>query len=398
MVETPVSQGFRWGNAFRFSPREMVVLVCASLPLLLVVPWALSRLVPLRAGPDYRVPYEFSSDYWHIRRWYRAAARSCPVLVVGDSLVWGEYVSPEGALSAQLNRVVGARPFANLGLNGLHPMAMHGLFRHHARGVDGSHVLLVLNPLWLSSPHHDLRAPPDEEDEERLNHPDLMPQFFGAVPAYRPPVERRLSALVRRVVPCLDWVAHLKLVDRRGGTYNREEAVLALASGRARPREPHVYLPRFSPLRALWCPEPQPGPGPHGSPVDWQHRGIRTADIAWPEAGESLQLKAFMRTAELLESRGNRVFVLVSPFNPYILSGSSREAYDGLVNQIERRLAEADIPHFACPAPASELYADASHPLADGYAGIARDLGRTRAFREWIGPVVGREWDRSGSR
>lgn len=387
MTETTESQGFRWANAFRFSPREAAWTAVGILALLVAGPCVLWRVLPLRADTDYRVPYELSSDYWHVSLWLREASGSHGVLAVGDSLVWGEYVAPAETLSARLNLLAGPGVFANLGLNGLHPMAMHGLLRHHGRSVRQTNVLLVLNLLWLSSPEHDLRVGGGEDDADRLNHPELMPQFIGTVPGYRPSLERRLTALARRLLPFLHWAENLRALDEHYGARARAPERASLSGGRrpgGRGHEPQIHMPGFNPLRALTCAPPQPGAEPHGSPVDWKRRGIREAGIAWPDAGESVQLRGFLSTLDLLRSRGNRVFVLVSPFNPYILQRPSREAYHGLVAQVERRLADAAVPHFSCPAPASEQYADASHPLADGYERVARELYEHAGFREWL--------------
>ena len=49
-------------------------------------------------GPDYRIPYDLSKDYWlYQRRLQRIASTN--IIVLGDSVVWGEYVLTDGTLA-----------------------------------------------------------------------------------------------------------------------------------------------------------------------------------------------------------------------------------------------------------------------------------------------------------
>ncbi len=107
-------------------------------------------------GCNYRVPYEMSNNYWFISRWVRHASDKKPIVIIGDSVVWGHYTGLNGVLSAHLNRRTRSNVFANLGIDGLHPAAMPGFFKHYADALRGHHVILHLNLLWMSSKQHDL--------------------------------------------------------------------------------------------------------------------------------------------------------------------------------------------------------------------------------------------------
>ena len=88
--------------------------------------------------------------------------------------------------------------------------------------------------------------------------------------------------------------------------------------------------------------------------------------------------------AELLRSRGNQVFVVVGPFNEHKLTDKSRATYHGRLRQVEAWLVEQKIPYgMASPLP-SEEYADGSHPLADGYARLARQVFEDKAFADFL--------------
>jgi hypothetical protein len=68
------------------------------------------------------------------------------------------------------------------------------------------------------------------------------------------------------------------------------------------------------------------------------------------------------------------VFVVVGPFNEHVLTPASRERYQHVRATIAAWLQGNRIPHLV-PAPLpSEQYGDASHPLAEGYRELARQL------------------------
>ena len=83
-------------------------------------------------GPDYRIPYDLSKDYWLYQR--RLADKIDPrsIVMLGDSVVWGEYVLPDGTWSHFLNEQTGQTDkFVNGGVNGLFPLALEGLVDYY---------------------------------------------------------------------------------------------------------------------------------------------------------------------------------------------------------------------------------------------------------------------------
>jgi hypothetical protein len=109
-------------------------------------------------------------------------------------------------------------------------------------------------------------------------------------------------------------------------------------------------------------------------PIPWTRRGIKKEDFVWVEPETSLQWRAFRRCVEILERRGNRVFVLVGPFNEHMLTEQSLKRYQDVKLAIETWLREKQLPYLAPEPLPSELYADASHPLSEGYAQLARQV------------------------
>jgi hypothetical protein len=57
-----------------------------------------------------------------------------------------------------------------------------------------------------------------------------------------------------------------------------------------------------------------------------------------------------------------------------MLEPESLRRYQKMKSEIVSWLEQANVLHHAPPALASDLYGDASHPLAAGYAELARQL------------------------
>jgi hypothetical protein len=302
-------------------------------------------------GPDYRMPYELSNDYWLYNRFASQAARKCDTLLLGDSVVWGQYVTPGQTLSHYLNQLGGSGAFANLGLDGAHPAALLGLVAYHAGAIRGKTVLVVLNFLWMSSARLDLA----EREEFRFNHPDLVPQFIPWIPCYKADISSRIGIVVAQRFPFSSWTNHLQQA------YFNQTDVPSWT----------LEHPYANPLRQITFELPQPGDTLRHEPISWTARHIKKQDFAWVDPDSSLQWRFFRQTVDLLQRRGNRVFVLVGPFNEHMIQERSKAGYLELKQAAQTWLQENRIAYLAPPPLPSDLYADASHPLAEGYELLA---------------------------
>jgi len=353
-------------NNIRLSPREWLVAGAIAAAAVWLTPILWQRVEPFEPGPDYRIPnpdpqHSLGEDYWMYRRWCGETCRQDKILVIGDSVVWGHYVLADQTLPHYLGELAGAERFANLGVDGIHPAALAGLVDHYGRDVIGRRVILFCNPLWMTSPDTDLQTTP----EGKLNHPRLIPQFFPRIACYKEPLEGRLGIVVQRSTPFLSWVNHLRLAYFD----NSDIAAWTLE---------HPYA---NPSRAVTLELPSP----HEPPADveaepWTKRGIPQYSPPWVDLQTSIQWAAFRRTIKLLEDRGNRVFVLVGPFNEHMLKERSLATYQKMKAGIAAWLEENGTGHYIPPALPSELYADASHPLAAGYQELARRLWADQSF------------------
>jgi len=345
-------------NAFRLSGRQWMGVAVFAAAIYVLVPVAWRRIEPLDVKPDYRLPYELNSDYW---LWSRLAAQQSAThdtVLLGDSVVWGVYVKPGETLSHYLNAQEGRDRYANLGINGAQPVALAGLVEYYGAAIRNKQVLVQCNPLWMNSPKRDLR----EDEEYAFFHPALTPQFTPRIPCYKETASNRIGKVLDRYSPFHGWSTHLQVAYFGEGDSPRTIPKWTLEH------------PNENPMNAVTCRLPAPADHGKEEPISWVEHGIPKDNMPWVDLAGSLQWKSFLRTIELLQQRGNSVFVLVGPFNEHLLKDASRERYRDLKRDIEAALREKGIPFLAPDPLPSEFYGDASHPLSAGYALLAKEL------------------------
>ena len=116
-------------NEMRLNARHWATLIVILAIILVATPRLWTRLERFQTGPDYRIPYALSKDYWLYERRLEQIAPT-NVVVLGDSVMWGEYVLPDGTLSHFLQSGQPGK-FVNAGVNGLFPLALEGLVRYY---------------------------------------------------------------------------------------------------------------------------------------------------------------------------------------------------------------------------------------------------------------------------
>jgi hypothetical protein len=349
--------------------------------LMWLIPALWKKFERFPTGPDYRTPYELSKDYWLYARRLGQIQHPGSVILLGDSVVWGEYVLPDGTLSHFLNEQAGARElYINGGINGLFPLAEEGLVRHYGHALRNRKVIIECNVLWMSSPKADLSS----DKEEQFNHSQLVPQFFPRIPSYKASANERLSAIIQNRVGFLGWVGHLQ------NAYFGQKSILSWTledDGGNPPRYPNVYKNPLAQISfvvpAAPAQDPQRGPqSPRHRP--WTEAGQGPTRFDWVARDSSLQWRGFREVVTILRERHNEVLVLVGPFNEHMIAEDNRSAYHELRAGIISWLKDN---HFAAIAPAplpSNLYADASHPLTEGYKLLAQTLYTNAIFQDWL--------------
>jgi len=348
-------------NAIRLTGRQWAAAGFLTILVLLSLPAIWRHFEPFTPGPDYRIPYELSNDYWMYARYGDWAAEQSQTLVLGDSVIWGEYVTPDTTLSHHLNQQAEHEQFINLGVNGTHPVVMAGLLRYYGGALRGRRIILQYNPLWMSSPERDLQS----GKETRFNHPKLAPQFRVDIPCYRASYPERIGIVIERYLPFRGWANHLSVC------YFDNNAVAAWA----------MEHPYANPFRQITFELPTPSNALRHDPVSWAQSGIPQVKFAWVDAASSLQWRFFRETVDLLRRRGNHVFIVVGPFNEHMIHPESKAPYEAVKASIEEWLRAQKLPCLMAPVLPSELYADASHPLSEGYARLAGQILASPAYQ-----------------
>lgn len=382
--ETPTSRPAaaetRFVNAMRLSARQWLVVAAIVTAVLVATPWVWKKIERFETGPDDRIPCALSKDYWLYERRLKRLTPT-DIVVVGDSVIWGEYVRSDGTLSHFLSEQSGQPgKFVNAGVNGLFPLAFEGLVRDYSDPVRHRKVIVHCNLLWMSSPKADLHT----EKEERFNHADLVPQFSPRIPCYKADLNRRFSAVVERHFAFSQWANHLQVA------YFGQKNVIAWTlddEGGEPPQLPNAFKNPVAQITLAVPPEPAVDPerGP-ASPrhKPWSTTGEGSTRFEWVELDQSFQWAAFERLVELLQSRGNDLLVVIGPFNEHIMVAENRPAYRRLCEGAGDWLARNQIAHVMPEPLPSALYADASHPLTDGYQMLADRLSHDATFQKWM--------------
>jgi hypothetical protein len=140
--------------------------------------------------------------------------------------------------------------------------------------------------------------------------------------------------------------------------------------------------PYDNPLAPLLLPLPASDDARRYEDLPWYKTGKTQVDFDWIDLSESLQWQAFQGLVETLQRRGNQLFVLVGPFNEHMLTPASLQRYQKVKGTIAAWLEAKQIPHLVPEPLPSEEYGDASHPLAAGYATLARRLQEQPFFQK----------------
>ncbi|MDP6543934.1 MAG: hypothetical protein QGH60_08065 [Phycisphaerae bacterium] len=355
-------------NNVRLSPREWIIALGIAAAILAAIPFAWEQIEPIRIETNHRMPFSLGNDYWTYDRYCdKISADRDTTLVVGDSVIWGHFVGKDQTLPAHLNRAPGDARFANMGVDGIHPAALAGLMEHYGRGISGRKVILHCNLLWMSSPRGDLSG----GKERSINHPDLIGQFIQRPECYDRPKAHRLGVLIARKVPVFAWADHMHIAYFD----NSDLPTWTIDNPRANPAD----------AITLKLPSPDEPPTPKPDIRPWIEKDIGQFDPPWVDLDDSFQWRCFKRTIDILAARGNRVFVVVGPFNEHMLTKRSLAAYMTLTAKAHTWLGDHDIPHYVPKPLPSGTYADASHPLDEGYVLLARQLLANEAFIRFAG-------------
>lgn len=338
-------------NSIRLNIRQWIFAAIFCAAAIISIPAVWNKIEKFTPDDDYRLPYQLNSDYWQYERYSKLACEKYKTTVLGDSVIWGHYVPKDQTLSHYLNELMGENTFANSGIDGMHPAALEGLLRYYGKDIKNKNVILHLNLLWLSSPKHDLQT----DKEFRFNHPKLVSQFTTNIPCYMAPFSSKLAIVLERPFTFPGWTSHLNI------KYFQNMNMPAWT----------IENPYKNPL----CPIDVNLPAQDKYDDTAKSESTTSGEnFQWVQSQTSLQWKFFRNSIELLRNRGNKILVLVGPFNEHMIDEQSMDNYLKLKSEIELWLKQNDIAYFVPPVLPAELYNDASHPTAEGYKMLADEL------------------------
>ncbi len=352
ITESPFSS-----NHVRLSVVEWIITLIIILLIVLLAPFIWAKSEHLVYKDDNRLPYKLAEDYWLYRQLSKAVPASYNNIIIGDSVVWGQYVESEQTLSYYLSQF-SDKNFANMGIDGLHPIAGWGLVNYYGEEIRDKNVYLHFNFLWISSLKNDLQS----DKEFDFNHSGLVPQFLPGIPCYYAPFSKRMQAVLTRDSDFLSWVRHLTLLCLQNSDADVSFPKWFVAHPYQNPfkksaaRLDSLFVEAEKAKQTVTKTESQ------------------KTDLPFVELGKSFQWKYFLKTIDILQERGNKVFVIVGPFNEHILEQPSIDLLAKIKAEAEKTLIDKKIDYIIAPVLPEDCFADASHPTAAGYEILAKEI------------------------
>ncbi len=131
-------------------------------------------------------------------------------------------------------------------------------------------------------------------------------------------------------------------------------------------------------------PREEPALAPGVRPVPWQQGGLRAGPMNFVEPDESFQWASFLDALELLAQRGNDILVVMLPFNEHMLTEPGLSRYRAFQDTAVETLQGMGLAVVTLDVLESDLYGDASHPLAEGYENMAEELLANPVFLDFV--------------
>ena len=366
-------------NEMRLSLKQWLAVGTIVLAAAYAMPHAWKHIEKFETPNDYRIPYAISSDYW-LYQWRaeRVAEKSIPI--IGDSVVWGEYVLRDGTLSHFLSQEAGdPAKFANCGVNGVFPLALEGLEDRYGQAFSNRKVIVQCNLLWQSSPKADL----SEASEQTFNHTMLVPQGYGKIPCYRADSATRMGAWAETHIGLYGWVNHINAEYYKNLSMPRWTLEEDGSDPLARPNAWKNPLGAIN-FRVPTEPQKDPQRGPASRRHKaWNAGGAQPSTFEWVPSNKSLQWEGFQNLIRLLKSRGDEVFVILGPFNEHMIAPEQQATFRQIRDNAARWLRDEKLAYVVPEVIPSEMYADASHPLTNGYQLLAERVYHSAEFQKW---------------
>lgn len=354
-------------NSIILTGREWLLTIAIFLAFSFTVYNGWYHWEKLAVEPDYRSTCweERMSDYWGYMEWNRYAREHFKMLLIGDSVIWGQEVGNNQTISHYLNAQLGKEEAANLGIDGLTDAALNGLVTWYGDYLRSTNAIIQFNPLWMSSPTRDMRR------KSGFHHPRLVPQLDHRI-VYFKDLNERVGYHFEHILKLPPFVRH-QMVNY----FDNKSITTWLMDN-----------PYRCPLGAITFRAAPVMTEKQGLGTSWLDRkgGGKLIDEPFLPLNESVQWECYLKALEKLKKRDMNVFILLGPFNTYYLTSASRERFFVMMDAVKKELDSRGFPYFDSARdllPSGE-YADQCHALAGGHAILAEAMVKDPVFLKWM--------------
>ncbi|MCE5249215.1 hypothetical protein LLG96_03245 [bacterium] len=357
-------------NAMVLSLREWIITIFAVAVICSVIYYGWNSWESFTPGPDHRETCwaERQSDYWAYNRWIRYAREHYKVLLLGDSVIWGQEVPNTGTISHYINEYYGKELVANLGNDGLFMAGINGIAHYWGDNLSNTNILLQLSPLWVLNLRRDLR----EDKKYNYHHPRLIPQFSRRI-KYHHDLNTRLGYFIERYLRLFPFVRHLM------ANYYDNKSISGWM----------MDNPYSNPFKAITFVATPVMAESQGQGISWELKKVKPSDEPFVPLSESIQWGLFTDAIQKFREKNTRVFVLIGPFNQYMLTPESQQRLFATVEDAKKDLDAMGVPYFdsfKIGIPSNE-YGDSCHLLNEGHMRLAHALLDDESFKQWLAEI-----------
>lgn len=360
-------------NSVILTGKEWLLVIGILVVICLVAYNGFSRWEKLPIEADFRSTCweERMSDYYAYSEWANYARNHYKILLIGDSVIWGQEVPNNETVSHFINQQLGREEVANLGIDGLTLTSLDGILANYGSAFHDTNAIVELNPLWVSSPKRDLRG------DWHFHHPRLVPQFDHRIKYYKD-FNERLGYVIEHHLKVPPFVRHLMV-----NYYDNKSVASWLLEN-----------PYRNPLTAITFQGPPMMREKQGLGTDWASRikkpeDFKPLDDPFVKLDESIQFEHFIKALDKLKKHNVNCIVLLGPYNSYNLTPESKQLLFSTMNDIKKVLDQRGVPYFDSTHDLipSEFYGDQCHALAGGHALLAEAFAKDPMVQKWLATV-----------
>lgn len=354
-------------NEMILSLREWIITLILFAVLSTVIYYGWNKWEKYNPGPDHRETCwaEKQSDYWAYNRWIRYARNHYKLMLIGDSVIWGQEVRCDQTITHYINEYYGREIIANLGNDGLFMAGIDGIVKYYGDNLSNANVLLQLSPLWMSNIKRDLRG----KEKYQYHHPRLLPLFNSRINYYHD-FNTRLGYFVEHYFRLSTFVRHLM------ANYYDNKSISGWM----------MDNPYSNPFAAITFQAAPVMAESQGEGISWEEKKMKLSNDSFLNPSESVQWGFFTDAIKRLQKKNSKVFVMIGPFNQFMFTPESRGRLFTMVNEIKKDLDKMGVPYFDTfrIGLESKMFGDSCHLLKEGHMLIGKKINEDPRFQQWL--------------